>query len=228
MRPAIVREEGIDVATQEKRGAGGRPAAAQKGEVDIRLLDAATRLFLSVGYDATSCDQVALDARAGKASIYARYANKTELFTAVIESNLARLFADQPATDLPGQPLRARMAAAGQSVMEQALSADAVALVRLLVAEAPRLQQVSLGADDMLARTGVRRVAAAIAAGDADPATLARAAALAVRLIDLILAPALLRALLGEDPAALLQAAPATIDDATAMLAAAGALDGWE
>lgn len=223
-----MREEGNDVATQDKRGAGGRPAAAQKGEVDIRLLDAATRLFLTVGYDATSCDQVAIDARAGKASIYARYANKTELFTAVIESNLARLFADQPTGDMAGQPLRERMAAAGQSVMEQALQADAVALLRLLVAEAPRLQPASLSAGDLLARVGARRVAAAIAAGSREPGALDRAAIPAARFIDMLLAPALLAALLGENVAPRLEAAPAAIRIALDMLAATGALDGWE
>lgn len=218
----------MDVAAQEKRGAGGRPAAARKGEVDSRLLEAATRLFLTVGYDATSCDQVALDARAGKASIYARYANKTELFTAVIESNLARLFADQPTFAVPGQPLRERMAAAGQSVMEQALQADAVALLRLLVAEAPRLQQASLSAGDLMARVGVRRVAAAIAAASTASDALDRAAIPAARFIDMLLAPALMAALLGENPAQRLQAAPAAIRDALDMLGATGALDGWE
>ena len=50
-----------------KRGRGGRPPAGSAGDVEARLLAAATRLFLERGYDGTSCDQVALDARAGKA-----------------------------------------------------------------------------------------------------------------------------------------------------------------
>ena len=66
----------------------GRPLAAKAGEVDLRLLDAATQLFLTRGFEATSCDQVVALAGAGKGSLYARYANKEELFTAVVRRSV--------------------------------------------------------------------------------------------------------------------------------------------
>lgn len=217
----------MDAVEHDKRGAGGRPAAGRKGEVDARLLEAATRLFLALGFDATSCDQVALDARAGKASIYARYANKTALFAAVVESNLARLFAAGEAASAPDASLRERMMEAGMSVVEQALQPDAVALLRLLVAEAARLRDLDLGADQMYWRIGVRRMAEAIAARAPGSEAIERARAPAAQLIDLILAPALMRALLGDDAAGLLPAAMARIGPAIGALMSSGELDGW-
>jgi len=200
-------------AAQGKRGRGGRPAAGQ-GDVETRLLAAATRLFLERGYDATSCDQVALDAGAGKASIYARYANKAALFAAVIDRMLARSFAQDE-----------RLAAVGMRVLADALYPDALALLRLLVAELPRLADAAVRADQLFWQAGVRRVAEAIALRD--PAAAGNAVVPAGQFIDLVLAPALLRALLGEPTAPLMAAAQGRIEAAIAMLRKNGALDGW-
>lgn len=212
-------------AVQAKRGRGGRPPAGSAGDVESRLLASATRLFLARGYDGTSCEQVALDARAGKASIYARYANKAALFAAVID----RLLAGSAAADDvgPGQALDARLAAVGLRVLEDALTADALALLRLLIAELPRLGETGARADQLFWRVGVQRVSAVIAL-DADGSARAPTAAvdLAGQFIDMVLAPLLLRALLGEAPAPLLAGAPARIAAAIALLRADGALQG--
>jgi AcrR family transcriptional regulator len=206
-----------------KRGRGGRPPAASAGDVEARLLAAATRLFLERGYDGTSCDQVALDARAGKASIYARYANKAALFTAVIDRMLARSFAQDDVD--ANKPLDARLAAIGVRILEDGLHADALALLRLLLAELPRLGDTGLRADRLFWQAGIRRVCKAITLRDAGPDDPAMAPAAAF--IDAVLAPPLMRALLGEAVPPLLAAAPARIAAAIAMLRATAALDGW-
>jgi len=215
----------MNAAEPIRRGAGGRPPLSRKGDVEERLLEAATRLFLASGFEGTSCDQVAQDARAGKASIYARYANKTALLVAVIEYKLGRLLeADLPSAD-GGAPLRERMLDAADSVVERLLQPDAVALLRLVVAEAPRLQAGALDAAAILDRMGIRHIARAIAAHrDADAAA---AAAPAAALADMVWAPALLRALLGADLDALRQVARAGVAAAVDTLLASGALDGW-
>jgi AcrR family transcriptional regulator len=211
---------------------------SRKGDVDERLLDAATRLFLASGYEGTSCDQVAQDARAGKASIYARYANKTALLKAVIAYKLGRLLEDEDPVAGAGAPLRARMLHAAETVVSRLLQPDAVALLRLIVAEAPRLQADDLDAAAMLDRVGAQHIALAIGAAAVDvqaPATAgapgapdgAAAAVPAAVLVDRVLAPALLRALLGADPAALRQAACARLAEAVDSLIASGAVDRW-
>ena len=78
-------------APTEPKRRGGRPSAALAGDVDRRILDAAQRLFLAQGFDLTNCEQVVAEAGAGKASLYARYANKQELFTAVVQRNVSSL-----------------------------------------------------------------------------------------------------------------------------------------
>lgn len=212
----------MEGVVQAKRGRGGRPQAGQ-GDVETRLLAAATRLFLARGYDGTSCDQVALDAGAGKASIYARYANKAALFSAVIDRMLARSVGQD---NVPAEtPLHERLAAVGMRVLADALYPDALALLRLLVAELPRVADASVRADQLFWQAGVRRVATVLALRDPDAA--GKAIGPAEQFVELVLAPALMRALLGEPVAPLLAAAPPRIDAAIAMLAASGALEGW-
>lgn len=206
-----------------KRGRGGRPPAGRAGDVEARLLAAATRLFLERGYEGTSCDQVALDAGAGKASIYARYANKAALFAAVIDHMLARSYAQDKVA--PETPLHERLVAVGMRVLADALYPDALALLRLLVAELARVAEAGARADQLFWQAGVRRAAAAIALRDPD--AVGQAVAPAEQFIEMVLAPPLMRALLGEAAAPLLAAAPARIDAAIATLATSGALDGW-
>jgi len=217
----VVGKDTMNEAQPEKRGAGGRPPGSRKGDVDARLLDAATRLFLSLGFEGTSCDQVAQEARAGKASIYARYANKAALLAAVVDNKFKGLFdagRDGGADDVP---LRERILRAGEAVIANALQADAVALLRLMVSEAPRLHAHALDAERMLLAIGVRHVAQAIAGSDA---ATDDASAAAADLIDRVLAPALLRALLGADLATLRAAASGKLAAAVDAVLAAGAL----
>lgn len=214
----------MDAPALKKTGAGGRPPAARKGDVEERLLAAATRLFLTLGFEGTSCDQVALDARAGKASIYARYANKTALLRAVIDSNLRKLLDAGAAADSAGRPLRERIHAAGAAVVGHVLQPDVIGLLRLIVTEAPRLQDDAPDAERILHAIGVRQIAQAIAGGSSGEGGdgVQPAAALAAGLVDRVLAPVLLRALLGADLAVLRTAALEELGTAIDAMIAAG------
>lgn len=209
-----------DVTT---RGRGGRPAAGREHEVTQRLLAAATRLFLDKGYEGTTCDQVALDARAGKASIYTRYANKEALLAAVIENLVSRPALVDPSAaagdDNTPARLRQRLAATGQRMLGDALAPDTLALLRLVLAQHPRF--AGKGMDRLFWKECVRRIAAVLAPAASDDAAVLAAAE---RFVELTMAPLLLRALMGEESATLLARCAAQIDDAIAVLEADGTL----
>ncbi|MDB5654656.1 MAG: TetR family transcriptional regulator [Tardiphaga sp.] len=72
---------------------GGRPTKTAALARDLRLLDAATELFLQRGFDATSIDAVAEAARVSKPTVYGQYKDKRGLFEAVLKREIGRWLA---------------------------------------------------------------------------------------------------------------------------------------
>ena len=204
----------------------GRPLSANAGEVDLRLLDAATQLFLSRGFEATSCDQIAMLAGAGKGSLYARYANKEELFTAVVRRSVEASL--QPSNNSFSElALMERLRIVGLDILHHALQADAVAMMRMVIATATQFPELAQLADRIGWEGGVERVAEVISAR-AKPGSLSRARPVAGWFISLTFAPQQMRALFGASSHSLQETARVRVDEAIKMLAQSGWLDGWE
>lgn len=66
----------------------GRPSAAQLAAISETILSAAQTLFLSQGYANTSMEAIVAASGVSKATLYARYANKHELFQAIVEGRI--------------------------------------------------------------------------------------------------------------------------------------------
>ncbi|MBV8467457.1 MAG: TetR/AcrR family transcriptional regulator [Burkholderiales bacterium] len=117
----------------------GRPDAQSIELINRKIMDTATQLFIEQGYAATSVDQIASVAGAGKQTIYRRYASKEELFGAVI-LELVRSVLENPlkmranAAD-PLQALRDF----SRSLLDLAfVKPETMSLYRILVSEALR------------------------------------------------------------------------------------------
>jgi len=121
---------------------GGRPSLAEAQRLGERILDVATDLFLSHGYGSTSIEAIARRARISKRTFYHRFADKPALFVAVVHRIIDRL---RPPADLPllegniGEILE-RLA---RLILGAALSPDAVALHRMVVAESGRFPKLA-------------------------------------------------------------------------------------
>jgi TetR/AcrR family transcriptional regulator, mexJK operon transcriptional repressor len=102
------------------------------------ILAAAKHAFLSSGYGAVSMDLIARAAGASKATVYAHFAGKEELFGAVIARECETYFASFSAGELDPQDVRASLTTLGRRFLELVLSPDAVALYRIILAEVPR------------------------------------------------------------------------------------------
>jgi TetR/AcrR family transcriptional repressor of mexJK operon len=63
---------------------GGRPSKADAEQLAHRIVDAATALFFTLGYGATTIEAVAQRARISKRTFYHRFENKSALFSAVV------------------------------------------------------------------------------------------------------------------------------------------------
>ncbi|MFD1613219.1 TetR/AcrR family transcriptional regulator [Sphingomonas tabacisoli] len=66
----------------------GRPSATRSTEITDEILAVAGKMFLAVGYEATSMEAVARNAGVPKTTLYKRFSDKNELLRAVISHRM--------------------------------------------------------------------------------------------------------------------------------------------
>src|SRR6202048_755525 len=102
------------------------------------ILAAAKRSFLAAGFGPVSRDAIAREAGVSKATVYAHFAGKEELFGAVIGRECERYLARFSAGELDPSDGRGSLPVLGRRFLELLLSPDAIALYRIILAEVTR------------------------------------------------------------------------------------------
>ena len=145
---------------------GGRPSRAASEQLGELILDAATQMFLAHGFGATSIDAVAQHLRMSKRTFYHRFPDKEALFAAVVHRIIQRL---RPAADIPlieGADVEAILERLAALILHAALSPQAIALHRLIVAESARFPELAR----VLAQEGASEEVTTLIAGILDRA----------------------------------------------------------
>ena len=153
---------------------GGRPTRAAAAERDERLLEIATTMFMEQGFDATSMDGLAEAAAVGKATIYARWNDKTALFADVLRRRILQVYEpiEEEFRAAPRGDLEATLHRGAARLLEKGLAPEAVALGRILSAQGPRFPDLAaLAVTEGFGRQQ-RLVANILAAHADDPAWL--------------------------------------------------------
>jgi TetR/AcrR family transcriptional repressor of mexJK operon len=136
---------------------GGRPPPEEAARLGERILDVATELFLAEGYGATSIEAIAQRARISKRTLYHRFPDKAALFAAVVHRIIEGL---RPPSGVPlydGGTLEEVLRRLARLVLRASLVPMALALSRLMIAEAQRLPELAA----IAAREGTRAEAVA-------------------------------------------------------------------
>lgn len=102
------------------------------------ILAAAKQSFLARGFGAVSMDAIARQASVSKATVYAYFAGKEELFGAVIGRECEDRFAGFTAQELDPRDVAASLFVLGRRFLELILSPDAIALHRIILGEVTR------------------------------------------------------------------------------------------
>ena len=127
---------------------GGEGSTGAMANIDLKeappgskaesILAAAKRTFLAAGFGAVSMDAIAREAGVSKATVYAHFAGKEELFGAVIERECERYFSRFSAGELDLGDVRASLTVLGRRFLELLLSPDGIALHRIILGEVTR------------------------------------------------------------------------------------------
>lgn len=166
MRSATVQAGGV-------RRHGGRPSRLESERLSDRILDVATGLFLGEGYGATSIEAVARRAGISKRTFYHRFRGKEVLFEAVVRRLIERWSPPFDAALLEAPNLARALRGAAEHMLQVALTPEALALHRMVIAEAPRFPELARILHDLGAAAGTERIARrvehGIAAGELRP-----------------------------------------------------------
>jgi AcrR family transcriptional regulator len=184
----------------EAKRRGGRPSREAAARLGEHILDIATELLLTHGYGATSIEDVARAARISKRTFYHRYPDKRALFGAVITRIVERLRpANADALFADHGPLDEALLRLARVILHAALSPQAVALYRVIVAEAARFPDIAaVIAQQGRSQAAVTQIAALLAHHDAASSAVALEFA-AAQFLQMVMAAPLRRALgLGE------------------------------
>ncbi len=102
------------------------------------ILAAAKRSFLAAGFGAVSMDAIAREAGVSKATVYAHFASKEELFGAVVGRECERYLARFSPNELDPRDVHASLSVLGRRFLELILSPDGIALHRIILGEVAR------------------------------------------------------------------------------------------
>jgi AcrR family transcriptional regulator len=202
------------VALKRAHSKGGRPPLERAGEVEERILDAAQQVFVRRGFGGATVDEIAQTARAGKPTIYARYASKEALYEAVMARKVARN--TQFENLVPqGRSLQARLVNLGIALVERTLDGETIGLMRSGIAEAERFPELTRGINEMARKRAATNLAKLLGELAREEGIAAKGAFAPDKItdtarifLDLVLFAILFSRLLGEDVKALKKELP--------------------
>ena len=130
---------------ERARHGGGRPTRLAAMERDERLLAIATAMFMEQGFEGTSMDALAEAAAVGKATLYARYADKAALFGAVLRRRILQIYGpleEEFSLVHDGADLRDTLRTVARRLLARTVAPDAAALGRILAAQGFRFPEL--------------------------------------------------------------------------------------
>lgn len=141
----------------------GRPTRAEAERRQQELLDIAGAMFMKHGFDGTSIDSVAEAAAMSKRTLYARFGDKNELFSAVLRTLVDRWLVPINQFRAGTTDLEPMLMEIGRHLLTSALAPGAVSLNRIIIAESERRPEFGLLAHAEGRRPAIRAIAAALA-----------------------------------------------------------------
>lgn len=121
----------------------GRPDPQRAMELDRRVLEVATEMFVTHGFAGTSVERIAAEAEIGKLTIYRRYPSKDALFFAVVKS-LGDVLTQAHADALKSSPEPlVQLKLSSRAIVEVVVKPSTIAIYRILLTEASRFPELT-------------------------------------------------------------------------------------
>ncbi|SDW50041.1 transcriptional regulator, TetR family [Pseudomonas syringae] len=184
-------------APSSPRPRPGRPRADQAGEVERRIIDAATAIFLEHGFGRATLDHVAERAHVGKTTLYSRYATKEALFEAAVHKCVETFLQDMDTEPVRGS-LEEKLVQVGTALARATLTPYVVSIMRITLAETDRFPEIAKEAFRLGFGACVQSIADALMTAE-EPLNDKLALEVGKRFVELALHPLYFHAFFGDD-----------------------------
>lgn len=134
-----IAEDGRELLDSLRRG---RPAAGQDPAKRQQIIDGARRVFIEMGFDAASMNDITRAAGVSKGTIYVYFANKEELFEALIEDERQKMFSDLYSALEQGGDLRESLVRYGMALAAKITSDKVIMAQRTVIGICERIPEL--------------------------------------------------------------------------------------
>lgn len=128
-----------------KDGLGGRPAAGEDPVKREQILDGAMRVFMRLGFDASSMNDITREAGVSKGTLYVYFKNKEDLFAAIIQRKKSLVFEKLREIVAANKPVAETLYEFGVTFGTHILSDDAIRGQRIVIGVIDRMPELADG-----------------------------------------------------------------------------------
>jgi TetR/AcrR family transcriptional repressor of mexJK operon len=125
------------LSSDDRRGESIAAVTAPIGKAES-ILAAAQRAFLAGGFGAVSMDAIAREAGASKATLYAYFSSKEQLFGAIVARQSERFAQGFSAGELDPSDVEASLTTIAVQFLRLLLAPDVIAINRIIIGEVTR------------------------------------------------------------------------------------------
>lgn len=136
----LTGKEGHELLDSLRRG--GRPAAGQDPVKRKQIIDGARRVFINMGFDAASMNDITREAGVSKGTIYVYFQNKEELFEALIEEERGAIFKNMYEALENSDDLRVTLVRFGIALATKITSAKVILAQRTVIGVSDRIPEL--------------------------------------------------------------------------------------
>jgi AcrR family transcriptional regulator len=129
--------------TKRLDGLGGRPAAGEDPVKREKILDGAQCVFMRMGFDASSMNDITREAGVSKGTLYVYFKNKEDLFAAIIQRKKSRIFQKQKEILDAGHPIADTLHEFGVMSATHILSDEAIRGQRIVIGVLDRMPELA-------------------------------------------------------------------------------------
>ncbi|MBX9455021.1 MAG: TetR/AcrR family transcriptional regulator [Rhizobium sp.] len=128
--------------SSRQEAASGRPAAGEDPAKREQIIEGAHRIFMGMGFDASSMSDIAREAGVSKGTLYVYFKNKEDLFAAMVQRQKSRVF-EKLQEALGDKPLAEGLHDFGVAFAGYILSDNAIRAQRIVVGVLERMPEVT-------------------------------------------------------------------------------------